>query len=294
MRGFNSNVSSLGNSLGQKYMFNGKEFDDSFNETLNTYDFGARNYEPAIGRWMNLDPLAEQMRRHSPYNYAFDNPIYFIDPDGMMPQGPIKDWVNRKIDQAKSAAINRVKRNVYNAGVAVKNKIVNKAKEIESGIANALSFSISIINGKSVWGNSSSGDVIKGNGAKNNTGSLDVNEFIQSSLVKRKIGFIRGLDAGIKTISNVKQISDNVNNGTMESTNTSSEVNVDKDTTYTVPYADGVEVWLETETILTLHGKQKAVEVTTKESKMDSVKNDSKKSLEKQKLEMELMQNNNR
>ena len=65
-----------------RYAFGGKEFNSELG--LNLYDFGARNYDAAIGRWLNMDPLAEVQPDKTLYHYVGNNPIKRIDPTGML------------------------------------------------------------------------------------------------------------------------------------------------------------------------------------------------------------------
>ena len=72
-----------------KYLYNGKELQDELE--LNIYDYGARVYDPAAPRFWQVDPLAEKYSFQSVYVYADDNPVLFVDINGMGTEE--QDWI---------------------------------------------------------------------------------------------------------------------------------------------------------------------------------------------------------
>ena len=86
----------------QSRKYNGKEFVEMHG--LDTYDYGARGYYPAMGRFTTVDPLAEKYYSISPYAYCAGNPVNRFDPDGMdwytSTDGKTTYWQegNKKVD----------------------------------------------------------------------------------------------------------------------------------------------------------------------------------------------------
>lgn len=80
---------SIGTSGLYNYQYNNKELQET-----GMYDYGARMYMADLGRWGVVDPLAEASRSWTPYNYGYNNPLMFIDPDGRLSQSFINMIVN--------------------------------------------------------------------------------------------------------------------------------------------------------------------------------------------------------
>ena len=65
-----------------KYSFNGKEKDDEVKGGGNSYDYGARIYDPRLGKWLSLDPVGSKYPMDSPFMFAGNSPINVLDPEG--------------------------------------------------------------------------------------------------------------------------------------------------------------------------------------------------------------------
>ena len=81
-RTFNSQESPNG--------FNGKRKDDEIYGSGNAYDFGARIYDPRLARFLSLDPRIKDFPELSPYAFAANMPIRYVDVDGQGPGDRIK------------------------------------------------------------------------------------------------------------------------------------------------------------------------------------------------------------
>ena len=92
-----------------RYQYNGKEKIDELG--LGWNDYGARNYDALLGRWMGVDALSEKMTGYNPYTFCFGNPISFIDLDGRIP------WPLRGV-----SVVN--KKDVADGGYNLKNTVV--------------------------------------------------------------------------------------------------------------------------------------------------------------------------
>ncbi len=95
--------------LENKYLYNGKELDDDLG--VGWYDYGARCYDPQLGRFHTLDPLSENYSFQSPFVYGANNPIRFIDRMGMGPGDPPGNrnfWISNTIGPTVNAINNKV------------------------------------------------------------------------------------------------------------------------------------------------------------------------------------------
>ncbi len=106
------------------YLYNGKELNEDFG--LNWYAYGARMYDPAVGRFTGVDPISDQFPHVSTYNYAENEPVAHIDLHGLQKYKPKMESIEKPSDLVSGKMLNNLKEGVKTVAI----EFVSEAKGV--------------------------------------------------------------------------------------------------------------------------------------------------------------------
>ena len=143
-----SNSYSRENSLPNRFTYNGKEEQDELD--LGWLDYGARMYQPELGRFSTMDPHSDSYFGWTPYNYVANNPVLLVDPDG-------RDWVVNKTEKDgktnyditfQAALVNNSKNvtteDIVNLAVNLSNQIQDAFTIDEDGVTTSVNVELRV------------------------------------------------------------------------------------------------------------------------------------------------------
>ncbi|RNA61954.1 RHS repeat-associated core domain-containing protein [Chryseobacterium nematophagum] len=148
-----------------QYKYNRKELQEN-----GLYDYGARFYMPDAVRWLSPDPLSEEFSDWTPYNYTFNNPLRFTDPDGNAPEDTVEDCCGHLKGFVLTMADNVM-------GTNFRNKYAENSQEYRNGVSNGHGASLVLsaamaIDGTSSIGGGTTGLAISGSASGTGAGAI--------------------------------------------------------------------------------------------------------------------------